>query len=88
MYSDDSDVATGTEIEINKLKASETDRQNDAIVVQRAFVDMKRVNFLCSTVFYYNFVSSYRIAITKILLDYGSRTLHSQIRSPNHIFRS
>lgn len=40
--SDDSEVATGTEIEINKLKTSETDRQNDAIVVQRAFVDMKR----------------------------------------------
>lgn len=45
------------EIEVNKLKTSESDRQNDAIAVQRAFVDMKRVNFLCSTVFFHCNVS-------------------------------
>lgn len=40
------------------MKTSETDRQNDAIVVQRAFVDMKRVRFLCFTVFFnYKLVS-------------------------------
>lgn len=43
MYREDSPDLTVTEVEFNKMKLSDTDRQNDAIKVQRAFASTKKV---------------------------------------------